>query len=247
MDVRLVEAYESFDAVEEAFHDALAESLAPQGTDALYDLVASAGLARGARAVDVGCGRGDHVRGLTERFGFEVIGVDPFAEPPNLIGVIEDLPLADESVDLVWCRDMLEHVEDLPRAFAELRRVLRPGGRAMVYSMFATERLEPNEAEELFRLTRTVEASFDPDNVEAAMAGFRIDDRLEIGSQWGEVHDGRKPGGRLLWAARLRRDPERYIAQFGQSNYEVMLADCLWHVYAMLGKLHRRAYLLTKD
>jgi hypothetical protein len=50
----------------------------------------------------------------------------------------------------------------------------------------------------------------------------------------------------LLWAARLRRDPERYIAQFGRANYEVMLGDCLWHVYAMIGKISRRAYVLTR-
>jgi SAM-dependent methyltransferase len=203
-------------------------------------------LPRGARAVDVGCGRGDHVRGLSERFGFDVVGVDPLAEPPFVVGVIEHLPLEDESVDLVWCRDMLEHVADLPRAFSELRRVLRPGGRAMVYSMFATERLEPNESEELLRLGRMAATGFDAASVEAAMTGFHIDERVEIGSQWGEVDEGRKPGQRLLWAARLRREPERYIAQFGVANYEVMLCDCLWHAYAMLGKISRRAYVLTK-
>lgn len=247
MNTKLAEAY-GFDAVEEAFHEALAESLDPRGPDALYDLVAAMGLPAGADAVDVGCGRdGSHVRGLAERFGFHVVGVDPLAEPPNLVGVIEDLPLADASVDLVWCRDMLSHVEDLPRAFSELRRVLRPRGRAMVYLMLATDRLEPHEAAELFQLTRVVGPAFVPGNVEAAMAGFRIDERVEIGSQWGEVDDGRKPGQRLLWAARLRRDPERYVEQFGRDNYEVMLGDCLWHVYAMLGKLSRGAYVLTKE
>ena len=247
MEARLVEAYELFDAVEEDFHAALAESLDPVGPEVLYDLVAAMQLPRGSQALDVGCGRGDHVRGLAERFGFEVVGIDPLAEPPNVVGVIENIPLPDAAVDLVWCRDMFGHIDDLPRAFAEMRRVLRPGGRAMVYSMFATERLEPNEAKELFRLGRLVASSFDTANAEAAMTGFRIDERVEIGSQWGEVDDGRKPAGRLLWAARLRREPERYVTQFGRSSYEVMLCDCLWHVYAMLGKLSRRAYVLTKD
>lgn len=243
---KLEETYTSFDAVEDAFHDALAESLDPHGPEVLYDLVAAMGLPRGAHAVDVGCGRGTHVAGLTERFGFDVVGVDPLAEPPFVAGVVEDLPLGDESVDLVWCRDVLSHVENLPRAFGEMRRVLRPGGRAMIYLMVATDRLEAREAAELFELARLVGAALDAGNVERAMDGFRIDERVEIGSEWGEVDDGRKPGGRLLWAARLRRDPARYIAQFGRANYEVMLADCLWHVYAMLGKLSRRAYVLTK-
>jgi hypothetical protein len=51
---------------------------------------------------------------------------------------------------------------------------------------------------------------------------------------------------RLLYASRLLRDPRRYVARFGQAAYETMLADCLWHVYGMIGKLERRGYVLTK-
>ena len=246
MNSRLSVTYTAFDAVEDAFHDALDESLDPSGPDALYDLVAAMEIPRGAAAVDVGCNDGRHVVGLTDRFGFDVVGVDPLAEPPYVVGTAEDLPFADESFDLVWCRDVLSHVADLPRAFAEMHRVLRLGGRAMIYLMLATERLEPREASELFQLARVEPDAFVGANVEAAMQGFRIDQVIEIGSQWGEVDEGRKPAQRLLWAARLRRDPERYIAQFGRENYETMLADCLWHVYAMIGKLSRRAWVLTK-
>jgi ubiquinone/menaquinone biosynthesis C-methylase UbiE len=41
---------------------------------------------------------------------------------------VQDLPLADASVDLVLANFMLYHVPDRPRALAEIRRVLRPGG-----------------------------------------------------------------------------------------------------------------------
>lgn len=233
-----------FDDIEDAFHEALATSLDPRGPEVLYELVAAMGLPPGIAAVDVGCGRGTHTRELADRFGFEVVGIDPVAEPPHQVGVAENLPLPDASVDLVWCRDVLSLVDDLPRAFSEMCRALKPGGRALVYLMLATDRLEPREAEELF--CEGVATSFDAANVEKSMTGFRIDEVVEIGSEWGELDDGRKPALRLLWAARLRRDPERYVAQFGRENYEVMLADCLWHVYAMLGKLSRRAYVLTK-
>lgn len=69
----------------------------------------------------------------------------------------------------------------------------------------------------------------------------------DLGSEWGESAEERSgsAGRRLLHAARLLRDPERYIAQFGAPAYEIMLGDCLWHVYAMIGKLTRRVYTLT--
>jgi SAM-dependent methyltransferase len=40
----------------------------------------------------------------------------------------EELPFADESFDLVFGHAVLHHIPDLKRAFAEFRRVLRPGG-----------------------------------------------------------------------------------------------------------------------
>jgi SAM-dependent methyltransferase len=40
----------------------------------------------------------------------------------------EQLPFADESFDLVFGHAVLHHIPDLERAFAEFRRVLRPGG-----------------------------------------------------------------------------------------------------------------------
>jgi len=55
----------------------------------------------------------------------------------------------------------------------------------------------------------------------------------------------RRPGRHLLHAARLIRDPDRYIARFGQANYDIKLGDCLWHIYRMIGKLSSRVYLLS--
>ncbi|HEX7625755.1 MAG TPA: class I SAM-dependent methyltransferase [Gaiellaceae bacterium] len=259
----LESSYDAFPRVEEAFHAALEESLHPRGPELLYDLVADLELAAGSRAVDVGCGEGGHTLQLALRFGLDVLGIDPVPRHIELatasagerrvryeLGSAEALPLEDASVELVWCRDVLVHVVDLDRVYAEFERVLRPGGHAVVYQMFATDRLEPREAEWFFRTTGIVPASADPVRTEDAIAraALRVERCVPIGSEWGELaeEESGKPGRRLLWAARLLREPERYTAQFGEDAYAIMLGDCLWHVYAMIGKLERRAYVLSK-
>lgn len=59
----------------------------------------------------------------------------PPAAPANLVllqGDAHDLPFADGSFDVVYCRFVLEHVADPGRVLNEMRRVLRSGGRAFV-------------------------------------------------------------------------------------------------------------------
>jgi len=255
---KLHESYDEFPRLEHEFQEALEESLDPRGPDVLYEVVAALGLPRGGSAVDVGCGEGASTLALAELFGFDVLGVDPVPRNVELVraagarcelGRAEALPVADESVDLVWCRDVLTLVADLDRVFAEMHRVLRPDGRALVYLMLATDLLEPQEAIRFYS-DELVPTSLDAEHVEAAMtdAGLSIDERIEIGSEWGEraEEETGKPGRRLLWAARLLREPDRYIERFGARNYEIMLRDCHWHVYAMVGKLHRRTYVLSR-
>lgn len=50
------------------------------------------------------------------------------------------LPLADGSLDVLFCNLALQWIDDLPAAFAEFRRVLRPGGLLLV-STFGDETL----------------------------------------------------------------------------------------------------------
>jgi SAM-dependent methyltransferase len=45
---------------------------------------------------------------------------------------ITDIPVDSASVDLVICSHVLEHVEDDSKAMRELKRVLRPGGTALI-------------------------------------------------------------------------------------------------------------------
>jgi SAM-dependent methyltransferase len=260
----LEQAYDVYPRIEEEFSVALDESLHPRGPDLLYDLVASLGLAAGAVALDVGCGEGRQAIALHQRFGFRVTGIDPVRRhievaraavgqdgPVFEVGTAENIPAGSGTAHLVWCRDVLVHVPDLPRAYAEFRRVLRPGGHALVYQMFGSELLEPAEAAWLWATMGVVPDNADPERTEVAIAaaGLRVDDRLEIGSEWSEWVEERRGSAsrKLLHVSRLRRNRARYLERYGQAAYDMMLGDCLWHVYAMIGKLTRRVYLLSAD
>jgi ubiquinone/menaquinone biosynthesis C-methylase UbiE len=49
-------------------------------------------------------------------------------EAETVVTEAEELPFEDESFDLVFGHAVLHHIPDLERAFAEFRRILRPGG-----------------------------------------------------------------------------------------------------------------------
>jgi SAM-dependent methyltransferase len=52
-------------------------------------------------------------------------------------GRAEDLPLAPDSVDLAWLSTTIHQFDDRRWVAAELRRVIRPGGRVLVRGFFA--------------------------------------------------------------------------------------------------------------
>jgi demethylmenaquinone methyltransferase/2-methoxy-6-polyprenyl-1,4-benzoquinol methylase len=71
-----------------------------------------------------------------------VLGVDPSIgmirqarrslPMPAILGIAEELPLAEDSFDFLSMGYALRHLSDLTVAFAEFRRVLKPGGRLCV-------------------------------------------------------------------------------------------------------------------
>jgi ubiquinone/menaquinone biosynthesis C-methylase UbiE len=102
----------------------------------------------GERVLDVGSGPGFLVASLADAVGAsgEVRGVDP-SGPMNAVarelvatrpwasiddGDALDLPYPDGAFDAAVSTQVYEYVADIPRALAEVRRVLRPGGRALV-------------------------------------------------------------------------------------------------------------------
>ncbi|MBI2263557.1 MAG: methyltransferase domain-containing protein [Armatimonadetes bacterium] len=56
----------------------------------------------------------------------------PLANVEFRLGDVHDLPFPDQSFDLITCRRGAHHFSDMGRALAEMRRVLRPGGRLVI-------------------------------------------------------------------------------------------------------------------
>ncbi len=98
--------------------------------------VSALGLPPGAVVVDLACGTGDLAADLAER-GLVPIGADlsfgMLAAAPRRFARIQSdgaaLPMPDASVDGVTCGFALRNFTDLRATFAEMARVVRPGGR----------------------------------------------------------------------------------------------------------------------
>lgn len=104
---------------------------------------------RGESVLSIGTGPGYEAAGLAPAVGETggVLGIDP--APPMLAAARERcagspqvslargdataLPVADGAVDAALAVQVYEYVPDLDAAFAELARVLAPGGRAVVF------------------------------------------------------------------------------------------------------------------
>lgn len=100
----------------------------------------------GARVLDVGCGNG-YVLSRFAREGARTTGIDLTSRAVELssrrfelqglpgeftVGSAEDLPFHDGTFDAVTSMGVLHHTPDTPGAIAEVRRVLKPGGRLIV-------------------------------------------------------------------------------------------------------------------
>jgi arsenite methyltransferase len=91
-----------------------------------------------------------------------------------LRGVIEDVPLPADSVDVVISNCVINLSTDKPAVFAELARVLRPGGRVGVTDVVAEDRLTPEERTERGSWVGCIAGALSQGEYEAALvaAGF---------------------------------------------------------------------------
>jgi SAM-dependent methyltransferase len=94
---------------------------------------------RGMAVLDVGCGE-QPWRPLIESLGATYTGADVGQNARGTVDVVADIsriPLPDASYGVILCTEVLEHTADTAVAFAEMRRLCRPGGAIILTTPFA--------------------------------------------------------------------------------------------------------------
>jgi arsenite methyltransferase len=122
----------------------------------------------GDAVLDIGCGPGFYVAALAERAA-AVTGIDQSAsmlalaarktEGHDNVTLLEGeaipLPLGDASMDRVLSVQVFEYIADVPAALAEVHRVLRPGGRVVLWDIdWTTLSWHAGDAERMARMTQ---------------------------------------------------------------------------------------------
>jgi len=123
-------------------------------------MISISGVGKTDQVVEIGCGNGNTTLGFAERCG-RAIGVDVAEEPLRLarraaaerrvnnadfiISEVEQLSFDDGTFNGALCRFSFHHFLNPARVFAELARVVAPGGWMVIADMVASE--DPAKAE----------------------------------------------------------------------------------------------------
>jgi len=125
-----------------------------RGMAATVELAAAARIAATDIVLDVGSGLGGPSRTLASTFGCSVTGVDlapSFVEAAGMLSGLAGLadlvryrcadamamPFADASFDVAWSQHVAMNIADRAGLYAEVHRVLKPGGRFATYDVVA--------------------------------------------------------------------------------------------------------------
>ncbi|TQQ79791.1 methyltransferase domain-containing protein [Halonotius terrestris] len=103
--------------------------LHPGGREATEALLDRAGVDAGTRVLDVGCGAGESLAVARDR-GARAVGLDRDPGDSTAIrGEMTQLPVADDSIEVVLAECVMCLAADRERALGEVARVVDPGGR----------------------------------------------------------------------------------------------------------------------
>lgn len=127
-----------------------------RGILATAELASSAGLGPSTRVLDIGCGIGGPARFLAANFGCKVTGVDLSPDfidaatyltarcglPDRVtfqVGNALHLPFGDAAFDTVFLQHVAMNIGDRSALYAEVHRILTPGGRFATYDLVLRE------------------------------------------------------------------------------------------------------------
>ena len=124
------------------------------GREATSELAELGALSPGTSVLDVGCGIGGPSRVLAARYGCRVTGIDLVGEYCRVATMLADrvcqgqsvrycqasaldVPFGDGTFDVVWTQHASMNIVDKQRLYDEMFRVVRPGGRLLLYDIVA--------------------------------------------------------------------------------------------------------------
>jgi SAM-dependent methyltransferase len=216
-------------------------------------------LASSSAVLEIGSGSGRYALRIAESVGCQITGLDinasgirnanQLAQSQNLerlarfeqCDVVQGLPFANESFDAAFSNDVLCHIPDRPKMFAELFRILRPGARLLFSDALVIGGILSHE-EIATRSSIGYYAFSPPEENERLMsqAGFRtlqVTDSSEnaaaIASRWHDARENRK---------------KQLVAAEGEANFEGLqrFLSCV-QLLTSEKRLLRYVYLAEKE
>ncbi len=227
----------------------LGESLHPGGVELTLQMAGRLALHEGRRVLDVACGNGRSLRAILSRWPVRGVGLDASARPLHedrltlCQGDAHAVPFEEADFDAVLCECALSTFFDQPGALAEMRRVLRPGGRLAVSDM-VVEGPIPEALRDYVHAGTCLQRALSADGYRRALrdAGLPVTEEWDatdalheligrikrnlVGAALAAASGGQPLGGKFdVKAARdLLREAERAV-RAGAVQYRVLIAE----------------------
>jgi SAM-dependent methyltransferase len=127
-----------------------------RGRPATAELADGLGLAAGQRVLDVGCGIGGPSRYVAATYDCKVVGIDLTEEYCRVAALLAEraglgdrveyhpgnalaMPFADADFEVAYTQHVAMNIEDKAQLYAEVARILKPGGRFGIYDVLQGE------------------------------------------------------------------------------------------------------------
>jgi sarcosine/dimethylglycine N-methyltransferase len=200
---------------------------------AVNDILAERGqITEGSRVADFCAGLGGPARYLAHKYGADVTGIEltparvaGAQQLTRLVGLhdkvrvlqgdVMQVPLPDAGMDVVISQEAFLHVPDLPRTFAEARRILRPGGR-FAFTNWVAERPLSEPDRQLMWDGMAVQRlySFEGHRKLLEDVGFSVVSVEDLTAEWATILEHR-----LAMYRKLRGEAERAGTPAGHDTF----------------------------